>query len=153
MLDIYKVYRSLKPSKNGIKMSEISCLMNVRNVLGQGYPFVQAIKAALPICDEFIVSDGYSIDGTFETFKKLKDRYSKIDFILKEGKNRKKYLVSAENKHHNIDVVKSILKIVNKPNSLIQYVADRPGHDVKYALDPKNEGIRLEAKNINLMKL
>jgi len=34
-------------------------------------------------------------------------------------------------------VVKSILKLLNKPGSLIQYVADRSGHDVRYAFDPK----------------
>ena len=62
-------------------MSKISCFMNVRNVLSQGYPFVQAIKAALHICDEFIISDGYSTDGTFEILKSLKDQYSKIDLV------------------------------------------------------------------------
>ena len=67
----------------------------------------------------------------------VEDHCSAIDLILKKGEAGEKYLVSAENERHNIDVVKSILKILNKPNSLIQYVADRPGHDVRYALDPK----------------
>ena len=62
-------------------MSKISCFMNVRNVFSQGYPFIQAIKAALPLCDEFIISDGYSTDGTFEILKSLKDQYSKIDLV------------------------------------------------------------------------
>lgn len=52
--------------------------MNVRNVLSQGYPFIQAIKAALPICDEFVISDGDSDDGTYEELQKLEKRYSKI---------------------------------------------------------------------------
>jgi len=67
----------------------------------------------------------------------VEDHCSAIDLILKKGEIGEKYLVSAENELHNIDVVKSILKILNKPNSLIQYVADRPGHDVRYALEPK----------------
>ncbi len=60
---------------------KISCFMNVRNVLSQGYPFVQSILAALPICKEFVISDGYSNDGTFETLKALKDKYPKIDLV------------------------------------------------------------------------
>jgi len=67
----------------------------------------------------------------------VEDHCSAIDLILKKGEIGEKYLISAENEQHNIDVVKSILKILNKPNSLIQYVADRPGHDVRYALEPK----------------
>jgi len=67
----------------------------------------------------------------------VEDHCSAIDLILKEGEIGKKYLISAENERHNIDVVKSILKLLNKPQSLIQYVADRPGHDVRYALEPK----------------
>ena len=67
----------------------------------------------------------------------VEDHCSAIDLILKKGEIGEKYLISAENERHNIDVVKSILKLLNKPNSLIQYVADRPGHDVRYALDPK----------------
>ena len=55
--------------------------MNVRNVLSQGYPFVQSIVAALPICKEFVISDGYSNDGTFETLKALRDKYPKIDLV------------------------------------------------------------------------
>jgi len=65
------------------------------------------------------------------------DHCSAIDLILKKGEIGEKYLISAENERHNIDVVKSILKLLNKPQSLIQYVTDRPGHDVRYALDPK----------------
>ena len=42
----------------------ISGFMIVKDVLRQGYPFVEAIASALPICDEFLISDGYSTDGT-----------------------------------------------------------------------------------------
>ncbi len=45
--------------------------MIVRNVVAQGYPFVEAIAAALPICDEFLVSDGYSSDGTWKALTAL----------------------------------------------------------------------------------
>jgi glycosyltransferase involved in cell wall biosynthesis len=45
--------------------------MIVKDVIKQGYPFVEAIASALPICDEFLVSDGYSTDGTYEVLKKI----------------------------------------------------------------------------------
>ena len=67
----------------------------------------------------------------------VEDHCSAIDLILKRGEIGEKYLISAENEMHNIDVVKSILKMLNKPESLIQHVEDRPGHDVRYALEPK----------------
>jgi glycosyltransferase involved in cell wall biosynthesis len=56
----------------------ISGFINVWNVKSQGYPFTQAIEAALPICDEFLISDGYSTDGTWEELLKLQKKYSKI---------------------------------------------------------------------------
>jgi dTDP-glucose 4,6-dehydratase len=43
--------------------------------------------------------------------------------------------ISADNERENIDVVKAILAILGKPQSLIAYVDDRPGHDWRYALD------------------
>ncbi len=49
----------------------ISGFMIVKNVLEQGYPFVEAIASALPACDEFLVSDGYSTDGTYEVLEKI----------------------------------------------------------------------------------
>ena len=47
------------------------------------------------------------------------------------------YLVSARNELRNVDVVKKILAIMGKSDSLIEYVEDRPGHDVRYAIDPR----------------
>ncbi|MCI4324106.1 MAG: glycosyltransferase, partial [Thermoplasmata archaeon] len=43
----------------------------VRNGLSNGYPFVEAILAALPLCDEILVSDGYSDDGTYNVLQRL----------------------------------------------------------------------------------
>jgi glycosyltransferase involved in cell wall biosynthesis len=56
----------------------ISGFMIVKNVLGQGYPFVEAIASALPICDEFLISDGYSTDGTYEIVKRISSLNSKV---------------------------------------------------------------------------
>jgi glycosyltransferase involved in cell wall biosynthesis len=45
--------------------------MIVKDVLSQEYPFVEAIAQALPICDEFLISDGYSTDGTYEVLAEI----------------------------------------------------------------------------------
>ncbi len=49
----------------------ISGFMIVKDVLSQGYPFVEAIASALPICDEFLISDGNSKDGTYDVIQKI----------------------------------------------------------------------------------
>ena len=41
------------------------------------------------------------------------------------------------NEKTNLEVVKTILSALNKPETLINYVKDRPGHDLRYAIDPK----------------
>lgn len=56
----------------------ISGFMILKNALKQGYPFVESIASALPICDEFLISDGYSTDGTFEIVKQMAALNKKI---------------------------------------------------------------------------
>ncbi|MBR7058025.1 MAG: GDP-mannose 4,6-dehydratase, partial [Stomatobaculum sp.] len=46
------------------------------------------------------------------------------------------YNIGGHNERTNLEVVKTILKALNKPESLIKYVTDRPGHDLRYAMDP-----------------
>jgi dTDP-glucose 4,6-dehydratase len=46
------------------------------------------------------------------------------------------YNIGGHNERTNIDVVKAILKQLDKPESLINYVTDRPGHDMRYGIDP-----------------
>jgi hypothetical protein len=53
----------------------ISGSLIVRNGVTQGYPFLEAIQAALPVCDEFLVADGWSDDGTWEALERLRDAY------------------------------------------------------------------------------
>ena len=56
----------------------ISGFMIVRDVLKQGYPFVEAIASALPFCSDFLISDGYSTDGTFEVLEKISAANPKV---------------------------------------------------------------------------
>ena len=58
-----------------------------------------------------------------------------IELILEKGGSGEIYNVSAGNERTNLDVVKMILKIMDKPEELITFVEDRPGHDVRYSLD------------------
>ena len=64
------------------------------------------------------------------------DHCSAIDLIIRNGKDGEVYNVGGHNERTNIEVVKTILKVLNKPESLITYVTDRPGHDMRYAIDP-----------------
>ena len=64
------------------------------------------------------------------------DHCKAIDLILENGKIGEVYNVGGHNEKANIDVVKTIIKAVGKDESLITYVKDRPGHDMRYAIDP-----------------
>lgn len=55
--------------------------------------------------------------------------------IIEKGGIGEIYNLSSGEEKKNIEVVERVLDILNKPNSLIQYVKDRPGHDIRYALD------------------
>jgi dTDP-glucose 4,6-dehydratase len=59
-----------------------------------------------------------------------------IDLIIHEGKGGEIYNVGGHNKMRNIDIVKLICKVLNKPESLSIHVTDSKGHDVHYAIDP-----------------
>ena len=59
-----------------------------------------------------------------------------IDLIVRNGKVGEVYNVGGHNERTNLEVVKTILRALGKPESLIKYVTDRPGHDMRYAIDP-----------------
>lgn len=63
------------------------------------------------------------------------DHCSGIDVVLHKGKSGEAYNLGGENERHNIDVIRQMLSILDKPESLIKPVTDRPGHDRRYALD------------------
>lgn len=66
----------------------------------------------------------------------VKDHCSAIDLIIRNGKVGEVYNIGGHNERQNIQVVKTILKELNKPESLIRHVTDRKGHDRRYAIDP-----------------
>ena len=67
----------------------------------------------------------------------VEDHCKAIDLILHKGKDGEVYNIGGHNEMRNIDIVKLILKKLNKPESLIEFVADRKGHDQRYAIDPE----------------
>ncbi len=66
----------------------------------------------------------------------VEDHCRAIDLILQNGKEGEVYNVGGHNEMRNIDIVKLICQELGKPESLITYVSDRKGHDLRYAIDP-----------------
>lgn len=64
------------------------------------------------------------------------DHCNAIDLIVRNGKDGEVYNIGGHNERSNLEVIKTILKALNKPETLITYVKDRPGHDLRYAMDP-----------------
>ena len=72
----------------------------------------------------------------------VEDHCEAIDLVLHNGRAGERYNIGGHNEKRNIEIVKLILKHLNKPENLITYVEDRKGHDYRYAIDPtkiKNE--------------
>ena len=66
----------------------------------------------------------------------VEDHCKAIDLIIHKGRVGEVYNVGGHNEMANIDIVKLICKKLGKPESLITYVTDRKGHDMRYAIDP-----------------
>ncbi len=66
----------------------------------------------------------------------VEDHCAAIDLVIRKGRVGEIYNIGGHNERTNLDVVKTILKQLGKPESLITFVKDRPGHDRRYAIDP-----------------
>lgn len=67
----------------------------------------------------------------------VEDHCCAIDLIIHNGIVGEVYNIGGHNERTNLEVVKTILRALNKPESLINYISDRPGHDLRYAINPK----------------
>ncbi len=65
----------------------------------------------------------------------VEDHCSALDAVLRKGKVEEVYNIGGDTEKRNIEIVRLILHELDKPESLIAYVADRPGHDRRYAID------------------
>jgi dTDP-glucose 4,6-dehydratase len=65
----------------------------------------------------------------------VEDHCRAIDCILHEGKRGEIYNIGGESEKTNLEIVRTLLKALGKPETLIRFVKDRPGHDRRYAMD------------------
>jgi dTDP-glucose 4,6-dehydratase len=65
----------------------------------------------------------------------VEDHCSALDAVIRKGRPGDIYNIGSGHRLNNLDAVRAILRLLGKPESLIQFVADRPGHDFRYALD------------------
>jgi dTDP-glucose 4,6-dehydratase len=65
----------------------------------------------------------------------VEDHCEAIDLVLRGGRPGEVYNIGAENERPNLEVVRAILRLTGKDESLIRHVPDRPGHDRRYAMD------------------
>jgi dTDP-glucose 4,6-dehydratase len=77
----------------------------------------------------------YGDGGNVRDWIHVEDHCRAIWKVLTDGKDGEIYNIGSSNEKTNLEVVKTILKFVGKPESLITFVKDRPGHDRRYAID------------------
>lgn len=65
----------------------------------------------------------------------VQDHCAGIDLVLHQGHNGEVYNIGGNNERRNIDIVMTVLRYLDKPETLIRFVDDRPGHDRRYAID------------------
>ena len=86
-----------------------------------------------------LADESLPVYGTGENVRDwlhVSDHCEAIDLIIHNGRVGEVYNVGGHNERTNLEVVKTILKALDKPESLIKFVTDRPGHDRRYAIDP-----------------
>lgn len=94
-------------------------------------PFM--IKKALLNEELPIYGDGSNVRDWIYVY----DHCTAIDLIVRTGKDGEIYNIGSQNEKTNLEIVQYILKVLDKPESLITFVHDRPGHDLRYAVDTK----------------
>jgi len=77
----------------------------------------------------------YADGGNFREWTYVKDCCGAIFKVLADGKDSNVYNIGSGEEMTNLNLVKKILAILNKPEDLIEFVKDRPGHDFRYALN------------------
>jgi dTDP-glucose 4,6-dehydratase len=76
----------------------------------------------------------------------VQDHCQAIDLVLRKGRKGEIYNISAGNGIQNIEIVKRILELLDKPEGLISFVEDRPGHDTRYSLNSSKIRTELDWK-------
>jgi dTDP-glucose 4,6-dehydratase len=79
----------------------------------------------------------YGDGGNVRDWLHVEDHCEALLLALEGGKPGEVYNIGGGSERRNIDIVKAILSALKKPESLIRFVTDRPGHDRRYAIDPE----------------
>ena len=79
----------------------------------------------------------YGDGKNFRDWLYVTDNCEAIDIVLRKGKDGEIYNVAGRNEKMNIEIANLVLKELSKPKSLIKFVKDRPGHDLRYSLNCK----------------
>ena len=78
----------------------------------------------------------YGDGGNVRDWLHVEDHCQALLLVLEKGRAGQVYNIGGGAERKNIEIVKGIMKLLGKPDSLITYVKDRPGHDRRYAIDP-----------------
>lgn len=81
----------------------------------------------------FIHGDGLNVRDWIHVI----DHASAVELLLEKGEPGEVYNIGVDNERHNIEIAKMVLKIMDKPESFIRYVENRPGNDRRYAIDSR----------------
>ncbi|MBE0601145.1 MAG: GDP-mannose 4,6-dehydratase, partial [Firmicutes bacterium] len=77
----------------------------------------------------------YGVGDNIRDWLYVEDHCSAIDVVMRRGREGDVYNIGSHNERTNLEVVKTILAALDKPERLIRFVKDRPGHDRRYAID------------------
>jgi dTDP-glucose 4,6-dehydratase len=77
----------------------------------------------------------YGLGKNVRDWLYVEDNCEAIDVVLHKGRDGEIYNIAGKKELENIDVVRKILELLDKPENLIQFVKDRPAHDLRYSLD------------------
>ncbi|HRV73462.1 MAG TPA: dTDP-glucose 4,6-dehydratase [Eubacteriales bacterium] len=77
----------------------------------------------------------YGVGANVRDWLYVRDHCAAIDLIMRKAAVGSVYNIGGDEEHNNLNVVRTILRLLDKPETLISFVTDRPGHDLRYAMD------------------
>lgn len=113
--------------------------VNITNCSNNYGPYQHREKLIPTVIRTALAGEKVPVYGTGQNIRDwlyVEDHCKAIDLVYHGAKAGEKYCVGGHNEMRNIDIVKLILKRLGKSEELIEFVADRKGHDYRYAIDP-----------------
>ena len=113
--------------------------INITNCSNNYGPYQHREKLIPTVIRTALADQQVPVYGTGENVRDwlyVEDHCKAIDIVYHNAPAGERYCIGGHNEMHNIDIVKLILQRLGKPESLISFVEDRKGHDLRYAIDP-----------------